>query len=98
VFMVVIGGLGTVEGPILGALIFFGLQQTLSGYGPWYLVLLGAVATGVTLFLPRGLWGTLAADRGVALFPLGYQVARVTLKQNGRTVDPDAAGPRGGGR
>ncbi|MEN3306932.1 MAG: branched-chain amino acid transport system permease protein [Micromonosporaceae bacterium] len=73
-FMVVIGGLGTVEGPVLGALIFFGLQQTLSGHGAWYLVLLGAVAIAVTLFAPRGLWGSLAARYGLALLPLGYRV------------------------
>jgi branched-chain amino acid transport system permease protein len=73
-FMVVIGGLGTVEGPVLGALIFFGLQQTLSGHGAWYLVLLGAVAIAVTLFAPRGLWGSVAARYGLALLPLGYRV------------------------
>jgi branched-chain amino acid transport system permease protein len=75
-FMVVIGGLGTVEGPILGALIFFGLQQALSGYGPWYLVLLGAVAIAVTLFAPRGLWGFAASRWGWSLFPIGYRLRR----------------------
>jgi branched-chain amino acid transport system permease protein len=73
-FMVVIGGLGTIEGPVLGALLFFALQQTLSGYGAWYLVLLGAVAILVTLFAPRGLWGSVAARWGVALLPVGYRL------------------------
>lgn len=72
-FMVVIGGLGTVEGPILGALLFFGLQQVLAAQGPWYLVLLGVVALLVTLFAPRGLWGTLAHRNGWALLPVGYR-------------------------
>jgi branched-chain amino acid transport system permease protein len=52
----------------VGALIFFALQQALAGCGAWYLVLLGAVAMLVTLFAPRGLWGTF----GVALLPVGH--------------------------
>jgi branched-chain amino acid transport system permease protein len=76
-FMVVIGGLGTVEGPIAGALLFFALQQTLSGYGAWYLVLLGGVAILVTLFAPRGLWGAVAARWGISLLPLGYRLGEV---------------------
>jgi branched-chain amino acid transport system permease protein len=75
-FMVLIGGIGTIEGPVLGALLFFGLQQLLAGYGPWYLVLLGAVAVLVTLFAPGGLWGTVAGRRGVSLLPLGYRFTR----------------------
>jgi len=75
-FMVLIGGLGTIEGPVLGALLFFGLQQVLAGYGAWYLVVLGAVAILVTLFAPRGLWGTVAARWRVSLLPLGYRFRR----------------------
>ncbi|GIH24368.1 branched-chain amino acid ABC transporter permease [Acrocarpospora phusangensis] len=67
-FMVLTGGLGTVEGPVAGALIFFVLQQALSAHGPWYLVLLGAVGVAVTLFAPRGLWGHL----GRPLFPIAH--------------------------
>jgi branched-chain amino acid transport system permease protein len=69
-FMVVIGGLGTIEGPILGAVIFFVLQETLSDYGAWYLILLGGLAILVTLFAPRGLWGSL----GLSLLPIGYRL------------------------
>jgi branched-chain amino acid transport system permease protein len=69
-FMVLIGGIGTIEGPLAGALIFFALQQTLSGYGPWYLVLLGAVAIAVTLFAPRGLWGHV----GRPVLPVTYRL------------------------
>jgi branched-chain amino acid transport system permease protein len=75
-FMVLIGGIGTIEGPVLGALLFFGLQQELAGYGAWYLVVLGAVAVLVTLFAPRGLWGTVAVRWRVSLLPLGYRFRR----------------------
>lgn len=73
VFIVVIGGLGTIEGPVLGAVIFFVLQQQLAEQGTWYLVALGAVAILVVLLAPRGLWGALTRGR-VQLFPVGHRV------------------------
>jgi len=72
-FMVVIGGLGTMEGPVIGAVIFFAVQQEFASYGAWYLVAIGAVAVTVVLTAPRGLWG-LAARRGWSLLPVGYRV------------------------
>ena len=73
IFMVVIGGIGTIEGPIVGAVLFFVLQQWLAPLGTWYLVILGVIAILVTLLLPRGLWG-LVDQRGIRLFPVGYRV------------------------
>jgi branched-chain amino acid transport system permease protein len=73
-FMVLVGGMGTIEGPIIGALILFGLQQWLSQYGAWYLVLVGGVAVVATLTVPRGLWGFVSARWGWSLFPVGYRV------------------------
>ena len=67
IFMVVIGGIGTFEGPILGALIYFGLRETLSQLGPYYLMILGAVAIAIMLFEPRGLWGALAGAHRPAI-------------------------------
>lgn len=73
-FMVLIGGMGTIEGPLIGALILFALQQTLSQYGAWYLVLVGGLAVAATLLVPRGIWG-FASDRwGWSLLPVGYTV------------------------
>ncbi len=73
-FMVLVGGMGTIEGPIIGALILFALQQTLSQEGAWYLVLVGGVAVLATLIVPRGLWGFVSNRWGWSLFPVGYQV------------------------
>ena len=75
-FMVVIGGLGTMEGPVIGAVVFFAVQQEFSSYGAWYLVAIGAVAVIVVLAAPGGLWG-LAARRGWSLLPVGYRVGAV---------------------
>jgi branched-chain amino acid transport system permease protein len=73
-FMVLIGGMGTIEGPVIGALVLFGLQEALSSYGAWYLVIVGGLAVAATLVASRGLWG-LAGDRfGWSLLPVGYRV------------------------
>ncbi len=73
IFIVVIGGLGTIEGPILGAVVFFALQQNLADQGSWYLVVVGAVAIAVVLLAPRGLWGALSRGR-FQVFGVGYRV------------------------
>jgi branched-chain amino acid transport system permease protein len=71
---VLIGGMGTIEGPVLGALVLFGLQEALSLYGVWYLVIVGGLAVAAALIAPRGLWG-FAADRfGWSLLSVGYRV------------------------
>jgi branched-chain amino acid transport system permease protein len=76
IFMVLLGGLGTFEGPVLGALVLFGLQEQFADQGSWYLVGLGAVAIVVTLVAPRGLWGALVNRFGIRLMPVGYLVRR----------------------
>lgn len=75
VFMVVIGGVGTLEGPLVGAVVFFALQETLSDLGSVYLVVLGVVAILVVLFAPRGIWGVLDPHRRHGLFPVGHRLA-----------------------
>src|SRR5205807_5184112 len=57
IFIVMIGGIGTIEGPIVGTLIFYLLNKLASGFGAWYLVGLGLLAIVVTIKFPRGLWG-----------------------------------------
>lgn len=74
IFIVVIGGIGTIEGPIVGAIIFFGLQQWLSDLGTWYLVIVGVLAIVITLFLPKGIWGLISGNGRIKLFPVGYTV------------------------
>lgn len=73
-FMVVIGGIATMEGPIIGAVIFFFAQQEFAQHGAAYLIGLGTLAIIAVLAAPAGLWGTLAARRGWSLLPVGYRV------------------------
>ena len=79
--MVPVGGLGTFEGPLVGAVVFFAIQHWFADRGAWYLIGLGATAVGFALFVPRGAWGW-AVQRGpVQRFPVGYR----------RELDGDAA-------
>jgi branched-chain amino acid transport system permease protein len=70
IFIAVIGGIGRLEGPILGVLVFWGLQTAFADYGSWYLLALGVLAIATMLFAPRGLWGLIADRWGIALFPV----------------------------
>jgi branched-chain amino acid transport system permease protein len=70
IFITVIGGIGRVEGPIIGTIVFFLLRQTLADLGSLYLLMLGAVAIAVMLFAPKGIWGLIADRFGWQLLPL----------------------------
>jgi branched-chain amino acid transport system permease protein len=74
IFIVVIGGLGSLEGPLLGTALFFVVRELLSDYGAWYMILLGALAVGVMLAYPRGLWGLVADRWDVRFFPVQRRV------------------------
>ncbi|MEL6690821.1 MAG: branched-chain amino acid ABC transporter permease [Pseudomonadota bacterium] len=76
IFIVVIGGIGTIEGPIIGTLIFFALRETLADLGTTYLIVLGVVAIVVMLKAPKGVWGYVRDRFDLQLFPLGYRVRR----------------------
>ena len=76
IFMVVIGGIGRIEGPIVGALIFWALNKFFSDYGSTYLMGLGLLAILTTLFFKQGLWGWVEQRFGWSLFP----TARTLLK------------------
>lgn len=64
VFIVIIGGIGTIEGPIIGALIYVLLSQWLAEYGHISLLILGVIAITIILAAPRGIMGTLQEKTG----------------------------------
>jgi branched-chain amino acid transport system permease protein len=74
IFVTIIGGLGTLEGPILGTIIFFVLQQNLANEGAWYLIIFGCLAVVVAIWAPRGLWGVVTLKFRTELFPVSYHV------------------------
>jgi branched-chain amino acid transport system permease protein len=69
IFIVVIGGIGTMEGPVIGAIVFYLLQHYLADFGAAYLILLGTIGIIIMLFAPKGLWGLVAERYGLTLFP-----------------------------
>lgn len=70
IFITVIGGVGTIEGPVIGTLIYFVLRETTSKYGEWYFIALGVLAIVVTIWSPRGIYGWIARKTHFFFFPL----------------------------
>jgi len=86
IFIVVIGGIGTIEGPIVGTLLFVALRELLADYGAWYMIVLGLVAVATMLACPEGLWGYVARRLDLHFFPAQRRV-----------VLPGPPGPLAGG-
>lgn len=84
IFIVILGGIGSIEGPIIGALVYFFLRETFSELGTGYFILTGALAMGVTIFMPEGLWGLLRKVIGFDLLP----VSREPITQNQSRGEP----------
>lgn len=80
IFIVVIGGIGSIEGPIVGTIVFFMLREALSDFGSWYMIFLGLVAVVVMLKAPQGIWGFIAERFDLHLFP----VQRKLIVKEGR--------------
>jgi branched-chain amino acid transport system permease protein len=74
IFIVVIGGIGTIEGPIVGTIVYFLLREFLADLGSLYLMLLGVLAIGIMLVAPKGIWGYVTQRWNISLFPTGYRV------------------------
>jgi branched-chain amino acid transport system permease protein len=74
IFITVIGGIGRIEGPIVGTMVFFLLRQTLADLGTLYLLMLGVVAILVMLAAPKGIWGLIVERFGWQVFPLERKV------------------------
>lgn len=75
IFIVVIGGIGTIEGPIIGTILYFLLREFLADLGSIYLMILGVIAILIMLVAPKGIWGYVAQRWHLSLFPTGYRVA-----------------------
>lgn len=91
VLIVVIGGIGYLEGPIVGAIVFFTLQLLLADWGSWYLMVLGALAIIAAARFPQGIWGMIASKFGLRLFPVGFIVDRLGgAARTGATRTPEA--------
>ena len=96
IFITVIGGIGRIEGPIVGTIVFFVLRQTLADQGTLYLLMLGAVAIVVMLKAPKGIWGVIVEKLDWQIFPLQRRVVvvpqpeRMSLSEKEQRMSPAA--------
>ena len=64
--MVIVGGQGTLVGPILGAAFFMLLEHVLSAYTESWALFFGLIFIGFVMFAPAGIWGLLTSRRARA--------------------------------
>ena len=74
IFMVVIGGIGTIEGPFIGMLVYIVLREFLADFGTIYLIIMGLIAVAVMLKAPGGIWGWVVQRHDLRLFPVGRRL------------------------
>ncbi|MDN6882426.1 branched-chain amino acid ABC transporter permease [Variovorax sp. CAN2819] len=71
IFIAVLGGIGTLEGPILGTILYFLLRESFASYGSWYFIGLGSLAIATMVFAPGGAWSLVT--RRWAIDPFGVR-------------------------
>jgi branched-chain amino acid transport system permease protein len=86
-FMALVGGLGTFEGPIIGAVLFFAMETWFGATGVEYLIGLGVTALVFSLFLPKGIWGYVEQTFGLKLLPVGYLLREAAPAAPGAAVE-----------
>jgi branched-chain amino acid transport system permease protein len=75
IFMVLVGGIGTFEGAILGAIVFFIIESVFAAFGVWYLIGLGVTAIVFSLAFPQGVWGAVVRKWDLHLLPIGRRLS-----------------------
>jgi branched-chain amino acid transport system permease protein len=70
IFIVVIGGVGSTTGPILGVLVFWFIDEQLAEADTWRFIILGSVAVVMAVMAPKGLYGLIQRWRPVQFFPV----------------------------
>jgi branched-chain amino acid transport system permease protein len=74
VFIVMVGGIGSIEGPIIGALLYFAADRLFGQYGTPYMVVLGLMTLVVALYARQGLWGLWSQRVNAPWFPLSRRL------------------------
>ncbi|KEJ95205.1 amino acid/amide ABC transporter membrane protein 2, HAAT family [Pseudosulfitobacter pseudonitzschiae] len=79
IFIVMVGGIGSIEGVLIGAVIYFFADRWFGGFGASYLIVLGLLTLMTALFFREGLWGLWRRTFDAPWFP-----TRRTLIHTGR--------------
>ncbi|MDQ0456864.1 branched-chain amino acid ABC transporter permease [Rhizobium paknamense] len=83
IFIVMVGGIGRLEGPIIGALLYFFATRLFGHYGASYMIVLGLLTLIVALFSPGGLWSLLSRIGDWPWFPTGYRLKVIATDERG---------------
>lgn len=85
IFIVVIGGIGRLEGAIVGTFVFFALRHFLADFGSYYLIALGVIAIAMMLKAPHGIWGIIYNRTGIEIFPLRRNIVKISGTPHDKT-------------
>jgi branched-chain amino acid transport system permease protein len=77
IFIVMVGGIGYIEGTIIGALVYFFADRLFSQYGATYLVALGILTLLIALYARGGIWGQVVKVVDAPWFPIRRQLIRL---------------------
>lgn len=77
VFMVIIGGIGTLEGPVIGAVCYVLIKQYLYEYPGISMIILGAVAIVIILAAPKGIMGTIQDRYGIDILSARRRIKEI---------------------
>ena len=80
IFIAVLGGIGTLEGPIVGTIVYFVLRETFAGYGAWYFIGVGLLAILTMVAAPGG---------AVSLIPEKWRLDPFRIRRRMAEPDPD---------
>lgn len=85
IFIVMVGGIGTIEGVLVGALIYFIADRFFAQYGAVYMVVLGVMTLLTALYARQGVWGLIASRIHIPLFPVGRKLVMLVEPKTGRS-------------
>jgi branched-chain amino acid transport system permease protein len=87
IFIAVLGGIGTLEGPIIGTIIYFVLREAFAGYGAWYFIGIGTLAIVTMVAAPGGAW---------SLVPENWQFDPFNVRRRMPSAESPHSSPCGG--
>jgi len=70
IFVVVIGGVGSTTGPIIGVLVLWAIDEQLADAETWRFIVLGTLAAAMAIVAPKGIYGLIQRWRPVQFFPV----------------------------
>ena len=92
-FICLIGGVAFVEGPVIGAVLYFAAKEALADSGNWYLIAMGCVAILVIYVAPQGVWCLASRTLGFELFSIRRRPLQAGLHKVGHAGFVERSAP-----